>query len=199
MAADLVGKQLGVLKEIVPPVSRLAVLRQPGNPASAAQLREAEAAARALGIRLQTFEARNPKEIDSALAAMTREGAGALVLSSKDRWWSWRIACSSSHRLHLHESARTDRRARSGERLPAVFGNSEPVVAGGLVGYSASVLDLERRAAAFVDKILKGARPGDLPIEQPTKFDLVVNLKTAKALGLTIPQSMLLRADHVIE
>ena len=184
MAPDLVGKQLGVLKEIVPNVSRVAVLRQPGNPASAAQLREAEAAARTLGIRLQTFEARNPQEIDSAFAAMTREGAGALVILTDSIFTNQRGQIA-------------DRAAQ--RRLPAVFGNSEHVVAGGLIGYSASFLDLERRAAVFVDKILKGAKPGDLPIEQPTKFELVINLKTAKTLGLTIPQSLLLRADQVIE
>ena len=184
MAPDLVGKQLGVLKEIVPNVSRVAVLRQPGNPASAAQLREAEATARTLGIRLQTFEARNPQEIDSAFTAMTREGAGALVILTDSIFTNQRGQIA-------------DRAAQ--RRLPAVFGNSEHVVAGGLIGYSASFLDLERRAAVFVDKILKGAKPGDLPIEQPTKFELVINLKTAKALGLTIPQSLLLRADQVIE
>jgi putative tryptophan/tyrosine transport system substrate-binding protein len=184
MASDLVGKQLGVLKEIVPNVSRVAVLRQPGNPASAAQLREAEAAARVLGMRLQTFEARNPQEIDGAFAAMAREGAAALVVLTDSIF--------TNQRRQIAELA-------SKGRLPAVFGNSEHVVAGGLVGYSASFLDLERRAATYVDKILKGAKPADLPVEQPTKFELVINLKTAKALGLTIPQSILGRADEIIQ
>jgi putative ABC transport system substrate-binding protein len=184
MAPDLVGKQLGVLREVVPNISRVAVLRQPGNPASATQLREAEAAARALGMRLQTFEARTPQEIDGAFAAMTREGAGALVVLTDS--------------IFTNQRGQIAKRAAE-KRLPAVFGNSEHVVAGGLIAYSASFFDLERRAATFVDKILKGAKPADLPVEQPTKFELVINLKTAKALGLTIPQSVLARADEIIQ
>jgi putative ABC transport system substrate-binding protein len=184
MAPDLVGKQLGVLKEIVPNVSRVAILRQPSNPASAAQSREADSAARVLGMRLQTFEARNPPEIDRAFAAMTRDGAAALVVLTDS--------------IFTNQRGQIAERASKG-RLPAVFGNSEHVVAGGLIGYSASFLDLERRAATYVDKILKGAKPGDLPVEQPTKFELVINMKTAKALGLTIPQTLLLRADQIIE
>jgi putative ABC transport system substrate-binding protein len=184
MAPDLVGKQFGVLKEVVPKLSRVALLRNPANPASAAQLREAEAAARALGVRLQTLEARSPQEIESAFAAMTRERAGALVVLTDSIFTNQRrqIAALAAER-----------------RLPAVYGNSEHAEAGGLVAYSANFLDLERRAATFVDKILKGAKPGDLPVEQPTKFELIVNLKTAKALGLTIPPSLLQRADQVIE
>jgi putative tryptophan/tyrosine transport system substrate-binding protein len=205
MAPDLVGKQLGVLKEIVPNVSRVAVLRQPGNPASEAQLREAEAAARTLGIRLQTFEARNPQEIDSAFAAMTREGAGALVILTDSIFTNQRrqIADRAAHR-----------------RLPAVFGNSEHVVAGGLalrhrlptVSYGRSFADagslltlgtdtreLCRRSAVFVDKILRGAKPAELPIERVDKFPLVVNMRTAQALGLTVPPPVLVRADEVLK
>jgi putative ABC transport system substrate-binding protein len=184
MAPDLVGKQLGVLKEIVPKVSRVALLRNPANPASARQLREAEAAARALGVRLQIVEAGSPQEIDSAFAAMTRERAGALVV--------------------LGDSILTNQRRQIAElaaerRLPAVYTLREHAEAGGLMSYSGNPLDLERRAATFVDKILKGAKPADLPVEQPSKFELVINLKTAKALGLTIPASLLQRADQVIE
>jgi putative tryptophan/tyrosine transport system substrate-binding protein len=172
MAPDLVGKQLGLLKELVPKVSRVAILRNPANPASAPQLREAEAAARALGVRLQTLEARSPPEIDSAFATMTRERVGALVVLTDSIF--------TNQRRQIAELA-------AERRLPAAYGNSEHAEAGGLVAYSANFLDLERRAATFVDKILKGAKPGDLPVEQPTRLELVVNLRTAKALGLTIP------------
>ncbi len=184
MAPDLVGKQLGVLKEMVPKVSRVALLRNPANPANAPLSREAEAAARALGVRLQTLEARNPQEIDSAFAAMTRERAGALVVLTDSIF--------TNQRRQIAELA-------AERRLPAVYGNSEHAEAGGLVAYGANFLDLERRAATYVDKILKGAKPADLPVEQSTKFDLVINLKTAKALGLTIPDSLLRRADEVIQ
>jgi putative ABC transport system substrate-binding protein len=154
--------RLAVLKEMVPNVSRVALLRQPSNPASAAQLREAEAAARAPGVRLQTFEARSPQEIDSTFAAMTRERASALVVLTDSIF--------TNQRRQIAELA-------AERRLPAAYGNSEHVEAGGLMAYSASFLDLERRAATFVDKILKGA----------------------KALGLTVPPALLLRADRVVE
>jgi putative tryptophan/tyrosine transport system substrate-binding protein len=184
MAPDLVGKQLQLLKEMVPKVSRVALLRNPINPASAPQLREAEAAARVLGMQLQTLEARVPQEIDRAFAAMTRERAGALVVLTDSIF--------TNQRRQIAELA-------AERRLPAVYGNSEHAEAGGLVAYSANFLDLERRAATYVDKILKGAKPGDLPVEQPTKLELIINLKTARVLGLTLSQSLLLRADHVIE
>jgi putative ABC transport system substrate-binding protein len=184
MASDLVGKQFEVLREVVPKVSRVALLWNPANPGSAPQLREAEAAARALGVRLQTLEARDSQEIDSAFAAMTRERAGALVVLSD--------AVLLNQRRQIAELA-------AKRRLPAVYALREHAEAGGLMGYGANPLDLERRAATFVDKILKGARPADLPVEQPTKFELVINLKTAKALGLTIPQSLPVRADQVIQ
>jgi len=184
MASDLVGKQLELLKEVVPKVSRVALLWNPDNPGSAPQLRQAEAAARALGVRLQPLEARDPQEIDSAFAAMTRERAGALLILAD--------AIFLNQRRQIAELA-------AKRRLPAVFGNGEHAEAGGLMAYSANLLDLERRAATYVDKILKGAKPADLPVEQPSKFELVINLKTAKALGLTIPHSLLLRADEVIQ
>jgi len=184
MAPDLVGKQLEVLREMVPKVSRMALLRNPANPASVPQLREAEAAALALGVRLQTLEARVPQEIDSAFAAMTRERAGALVVLTDSIF--------TNQRRQIAELA-------AERRLPAVYGNSEHAEAGGLVAYSANFLDLERRAATFVDKILKGAKPGDLPVEQPTKLELVINLRAAKAIGLTIAPSLLQRADQIID
>ena len=135
-------------------------------------------------MQLQFLEARGPNEFDGAFAAMARERVGALLVLSD--------AVLNSHRTRLADLA-----AKS--RLPAAFGVRESVEAGGLMSYGPSFLDLFRRAATYVDKILKGARPGDLPVEQPTKFELVINLKTAKVLGLTIPPSLLQRADQVIE
>ena len=184
MAADLVGKQLAVLQEVTPKVVRVALLWNPANPGSLPQLRAAEAVARALRVRLQTLEARVPREIDSAFAAMTREQAGALVVLVD--------AIFTNQVGQIAELA-----AKS--RLPSIYGQREYTEAGGLMVYSSDPLDLETRAATFVDKILKGAKPADLPIEQPTKFELVINLKTAKALGLTLPSSVLRRADQVIE
>jgi putative ABC transport system substrate-binding protein len=184
MGPDLVGKQLEVLKEVVPRVSRVALLWNPNNPGSAAQLREAEVAARALDVRLQTLEARTPQEIDRAFTAMTREQPGALMVLLDG------IFTNQARQI-------AERAAKS--RLPSIYGLSEYTEAGGLMVYSSNPLELERRAATFVDKILKGAKPGDLPVEQPTNFYLVINLKTAKAIGLTIPPLLLQRADRVIE
>jgi putative tryptophan/tyrosine transport system substrate-binding protein len=181
---ELVGKQLEVLKEVVPKLSRVAVLMNPANPGSLPQLREAEVAARALALRLQTLEARVPQEIDSAFAAITRERAGALVVLAD--------AIFTNQVRQIAELA-----VKS--RLPSIYGLREYVEAGGLMVYSPNTLELERRAATYVDKILKGAKPANLPIEQPTNFDLVINLKTANVLGLTIPPSLLLRADQVVE
>jgi putative ABC transport system substrate-binding protein len=184
MAPQLVGKQLEMLKEVVPKASRAAVLWNPANLGNAPQLRAAEVAARTLGVRLQPVEARGPSEIDSAFAAMTKEGAGAVVVLVDVLFVDQRTRIANLAATH---------------RLPAVYGTPEPVEAGGLMAYGPSFLYNYRRAAVYVDKILKGAKPADLPIEQPTKFELVVNLKTAKALGLTIPQSLLSRADEVIQ
>jgi ABC-type uncharacterized transport system substrate-binding protein len=184
MTPELVGKQLEMLKEVVPKASRVAVLWNPANPGNPPQLRAAEVAARTLGVRLQPLEARDSREIDSAFGAMTKEEAGAVVV--------------------LVDSMFVDQRTRIADlaarrRLASVYGLIEFAEAGGLMAYAPSFLYNYRRAAVYVDKILKGAKPGALPIEQPTKFELVINLKTAKALGLTIPQSLLLRADEVIQ
>jgi ABC-type uncharacterized transport system substrate-binding protein len=184
MTPELVGKQLGMLKEIVPKASRVAVLWDPANPGNPPQLRAAELAARTLGIRPQLLEARSSREIDTAFTAMTKEGASALVV--------------------LVDVMFVDQRTRIAElavkaRLPTMFSQREHAEAGGLVAYGADLQNTFRRAAIYVDKILKGAKPAELPIEQPTKFELIINLKNATALGLTIPPSLLQRADQVIE
>jgi putative ABC transport system substrate-binding protein len=184
MAPDVVGKRVELLKEVLPKVSRVAVLQHPDNPASASLVREAEVAARALGVRLQILGVRNSAEIDSAFAAMTRERAGAFMYLPD--------AIFDNQQGQILELA-------AKRRLPAILGNRQPAEAGALMAYGPDFLALERRAATYVDKILKGAKPADLPVEQPTKFELVINLKTAKALGLTIPASLLARADQVIE
>jgi putative ABC transport system substrate-binding protein len=184
ISAEVVGKQLELLKRVAPKVSRVAVLQNPSNPGHALMLPQAEGAARALGVQLQVLKARTPSEIEVAFAAMRSQRAdGALVL---------RDAVFRERRAQIVALA-----AKS--RLPAVYGLREEAEAGGLMAYGASVPQLFRRAATYVDKILKGAKPADLPVEQPTKFELVINLKTAKALGLTIPSSLLGQADQVIQ
>ena len=181
---EIFGKHLELLKEAVPNLSRVAVLSNPANPMHVLRLREVEVAGRSLRVQLQILKAQGPEEFDSAFAAMTRERAGALYVVGDPMF--------VQHRRRFVELA-----AKS--RLPTVYELKDYVEAGGLMSYGPSFLDLFRRAATYVDKILKGARPGDLPVEQPTEFELVINLKTAKALGLTIPQSLLQRADQVIE
>ncbi len=181
---ELVGKQLELLKQVVPKASRIAFLTNPSNPGSALQLREAQTAARSLGVQLQVLEARRPDDLDRAFAAMTRERARAVLVPGDPVFFLYRTQISE---LAMKS------------RLPAMFALREHGEAGGRMAYGPSLRDNFRRAATYVDKILKGAKPGDLPVEQPTKFELVVNLKTAKALGLTIPQSILIRADEVIQ
>jgi putative ABC transport system substrate-binding protein len=184
MAPELIGKQIQLLKELVPRISRVAVLWNPANPSNVPQLREAEVAARALKVRLQFVQAREPNDFESAFAAITKEGAEAVLVVVEGMF--------ADHRTKI---ARLVERSR----LPSVYGLREHAEAGGLMFYGASPAELNRRVAHFVDKILKGAKPGDLPVEQPTRFELVINLKTAKALGLAIPQSVLVRADEIIE
>jgi putative tryptophan/tyrosine transport system substrate-binding protein len=186
LAAELVGKCLELLKQVVPGVSRIAVLWQPGALGERAEkdlLKEAEIAARALGVRLQFVEARGPADFDRAFSDMTRARAGALTVLPSTMFFVER------RRL-------VDLAAKN--RLPAVYTSREFVDAGDLMAYGPNLADMYRRAATYVDKILKDAKPADLPVEQPTKFELVINLKAAKALGLTIPQSVLGRADEVI-
>jgi putative tryptophan/tyrosine transport system substrate-binding protein len=187
LTPELVGKCLEQLKQAVPGVSRAAVLWQPGafGERTEKDMRKAaEVAARALGVRLQFVEARGPDDFDRAFSEMTRARAGALTVLP--------TAMFHSERRRLLDLAAKN-------RLPTVFPYRESVDAGGLMAYGPNVSDLFRRAATYVDKILKGAKPADLPVEQPTKFELVINLKAAKALGLTIPASVLVRADKVIE
>jgi putative tryptophan/tyrosine transport system substrate-binding protein len=184
---ELVGKRLELLKQALPGVDRVAVLRQPvalGERTAKDMLKAADVAARALGVQPQFIEARGPDELARAFSDMTSARAGALTVLPAN--------------MFLREHRRlVDLAAKN--RLPAVYTSREFVDAGGLMSYGANQADLFRRAATYVDKILKGAKPGDLPVEQPTKFELVINLKTAKALGLTIPQSVLAHADEVIQ
>jgi len=187
LAPELRGKRLELLTRAVPGVTRVAVLWQPGGLGERTgkdQLKEVEVAARALGVRLQVVEARGPADFDRAFSDMTRARAGALTVLGS--------AMFANERRRLVDLA-------AKHRLPGVYGFREYVDAGGLMAYGPNVADLFRRAATYVDKILKGAKPADLPVEQPTKFELVINLKTAKALGLTIPQSLLGRADEIIQ
>jgi putative tryptophan/tyrosine transport system substrate-binding protein len=184
LGAELSGKRLQLLKDILPNVSRVAFLWNPANTSQVSHFNEIQAAARALALTLQSVEVRDPKEFDSAFVKMSRERPDALIMTA-----------DAMHRRHL---ARVVDFTAS-RRLPAMYQVKAYVEAGGLMSYGASQSDLYRRAAVYVDKILKGAKPGDLPVEQPTKFELVINLKTAKALGLTVPPSLLLQVDQVIE
>ena len=184
MAPQMTGKQLEMLKEVVPKASLVAVLWNPANAGNAPQIQQAQDAARALGVRLQPLGARGSSEIDSAFATMTSTQSGAVIVLVD--------AMLLDHRTQIADLA-------AQRRLPAVYGLRDHAAAGGLMAYGPNRLDIVRRAATYVDKILKGAKPGDLPVEQPTKFELIINLKTAKALGLTIPPSLLQRADQVIE
>jgi len=181
---DIVGKQLELLKEVLPKVPRVAVLLNPDSPTSPTLFRATQTAAQALAVNLQLLEVRSPDEFEGAFAAMTKERAGALLVLPQPFTFA-------------HARRIVDLAANS--RLPTAYPFRESVEVGGLMAYAANAPDMFRRAATFVDKILKGAKPADLPVEQPTKFELVINLKTAKALGLTIPQSVLLRADEVIQ
>ena len=184
LAAELTGKLLDLLREIVPGLARVAVLRNPGNPVHAVYQHEAQIAAERVGVRLQSVEARKLEDFDVVFAAMVRQQAGGLIVLPDP--------------LNLSARARIAELATR-TRLPAIYATRDYADAGGLASYGPYTHDLYRRAAVYVDRILKGAKPGDLPVEQPTKFELVINLKTAKALGLTIPPSLLARADQVIE
>jgi putative ABC transport system substrate-binding protein len=185
MAPDLGGKRLELLKESLPDrISRVAVLWNAANPYPALVFKETQRAAHALGIEIQSLEVRSPDDLDGALEAAVRQRASALIAVEDP------LTLSNRHRI-------ADFAAKN--RLPAVDGTREFAEAGCLMAYGASLADLFRRAAGYVDKILKGYKPADLPIEQPTKFELVFNLKTAKALGLNVPPTLLATADEIIE
>jgi putative tryptophan/tyrosine transport system substrate-binding protein len=183
-APEISGKGLELLKDIVPRLSRVAVLGTSTRPGNAQSLKETELAAVALGVKLQHLDVLTPKDIETAFRAAGNEHAdGALVLQSSIHF---------SQRTQIAELA-----VKS--RLPATYPRREFVEDGGLMSYGVSISDLDRRAAIYVDKILKGAKPADLPVEQPTKFELVINLKAAKQIGLTISPNVLSRADKVIK
>jgi putative tryptophan/tyrosine transport system substrate-binding protein len=184
MSSDLAAKRLELLKQTFPRIARVAVLYLPAEVSTVPELRETEAAARTISVTLQPLAVRHPKDLEPLFAAATRERADALLVFAH--------AFAFVHRDRIIELA-----AR--QRLPTMYGWREFVDVGGLMSYGPNVNTILRRAAGYVDRILKGAKPGDLPIEQPTKFELIINLKTAKALGLTIPPSLLARADQVIE
>jgi len=180
--ADAVGKRVQLLKELLPKASRIAFMVRATSPATAQYVKEAELAARTLGMQLQILAVRDAGDLEGAFASA--QGASALLTVDD--------AMLTAQRTRIADLALKN-------RLPTISGFSEMVEAGGLMSYGPHYGDLYRRAAAQVHKILKGTKPADLPVEQPTKFELVINLKTAKALGMTIPQSVLLRADRVIE
>jgi putative ABC transport system substrate-binding protein len=184
LSADLPVKQLELLKGAVPRAVRVAVLWNSSNPWHPLALKGLEAAARSLAVQLQILDMRGPEELDNAFAAMTRDRAGAVLVLADPM-------------IFFHRTRLADLAAK--HHLPAMYGQRGHVDAGGLMSYWAHQADLYRRVGSYVDRILKGAKPGDLPIEQPTRFELVINLKTAKAIGLTIQQSLLARADEVIQ
>jgi putative tryptophan/tyrosine transport system substrate-binding protein len=178
------GKQLQILKEAFPRVSRVAVLWNPADVSLGVQAKPVEDAARSLGTRIQHVEARGPEQFESAFSAMARERADALVVSYSSTFLA--------HRTKLAELALR-------ARLPTMTSYREMVEAGGLMAYAVNIADFVSRAAVYVDKILRGAKPADLPVEQPTKFELVINVKTANALGIDMPQALLARADQIID
>jgi len=184
ISSELAGKRLELLRIVAPRASPIAILWDERNPASRLSVNGTEVAAKPAGLTIHSVPVHSPAEIEAAFATLVRNRAGALIIVPSPAIFS--------HRKRLFELAMK-------HRLPTVVGSREYVEAGGLASYGPDYPDQFRHAAVYVDKILKGAKPGDLPIEQPTKFELVINLKTAKALGLTIPPSLLARADEVIQ
>jgi putative ABC transport system substrate-binding protein len=184
VGSDIFGKDLELLREVVPKVRRVAVLSNPSSPSRPLTLKNIKTAAGKLRLHLQIVDARGPGDFDDAFATMAREGAEALLVITDPAY--------SGHRARLTELALRF-------RLPSIFTQREDAEAGALMSYGPRLADLWLRGAYYVDRILRGAKPGDLPVEQPTKFELAVNLKTARVLGLTIPGSVLARADPVIE
>jgi ABC-type uncharacterized transport system substrate-binding protein len=185
LGAELSGKRLEILKQVVPQLSRVALLLNPTLGSSAGNMRETQIAAQALGVALQVLEVRRPEDIEGAFAAVPQAGAGALLLLADP-------LVLEPHRHHVVALALQS-------RLPAIYPWRMYVEAGGLMSYGISLQEWYRRAATYVDKILKGAKPGDLPVEQPMQFECSINLKTAQALGITIPPSLLVLANEVIK
>ena len=183
-STELTAKRIEVLKELVPNLSRVALLHNMGNPAAPPEWEETKTAARSLGLQAELLDVRSQGDLGRAFELAVRQHVDALVIGADGL-------------TQMHQQTIVDLVARN--RLPAAYPAREFVEAGGLIAYAVNYPDLYFRFASFVDKIFKGAKPGELPVEQPTKFELVINLKTAKALGLTIPQSLLLRADEVIQ
>ena len=184
IASDLAGKRLQLLKEVVPKAARMAVIWNAGSPAAMAQFRESEAAARDLRVQLQSLEVRRPDDFQRVFETASKTRADALMVST--------FGIINSHRAQIVDLA-------AKTRLPAMYTNSVFVPAGGLMSYGPDILAQFQRAAMYVDKILKGTKPADLPVEQPKKFEFIINLKTAKQIGLTIPPNVLARADRVIK
>jgi putative tryptophan/tyrosine transport system substrate-binding protein len=184
MAPDLGGKRLELLKELLPRLARVAVLWNAANPYSANVFKETQGAGRTLGIEVQSLEVRGTDDLDGAFEAARKQRPHAMITVEDPLTYTYRKRIADF---------------ATGQQLPSLSGVREFVAASGLISYGANLTDLVRRAAGYVDKILKGAKPADLPVQQPTKFELVINLKTAKALGITIPPSLLARADEVIE
>jgi ABC-type uncharacterized transport system substrate-binding protein len=184
LAPEISGKQLELLKEIVPKLSRVAVIGSSANPGNAQVLKEMEAVAQVFSVKLQYLDILDPKELEAAFRTASNERADAMVVLAGT------IIIAQRARI-------ADLAIKS--RLPSIYERREFVEAGGLMSYGISIIELDRRAATYVDKILKGAKPADLPVEQPTKFEMVINLKTAKQIGLTVPPNVLARADKVIK
>jgi putative tryptophan/tyrosine transport system substrate-binding protein len=180
---ELSGKRLELLKETLPSATLVAVLRDPANPGTAQSLKETEAASQPLKLHVESLEVRNSKDFEAAFQAAATKRAGALMVLAGGLF--------NTHRSRIVKLAAEN-------RLPAMYSEPEYVLAGGLMSYATNIEDLYRRAATYVDKILKGANPADLPVEQPMKFELIINLKAAKQIGLTIPPNVLARADRVI-
>jgi putative tryptophan/tyrosine transport system substrate-binding protein len=184
--AELVGKRLELLKEVVPKVSRFAFLNAATSVTGKSQLKDGQAAAQALGVKLQLVEVTTPNpDLEGAFRVMVKERIGALITGSG-------TISSSLHRKRILELVEQN-------RMPAIYSTVVWIDAGGLMYYGANIPDLYRRAATFVDKILKGTKPADLPVEQPKKFEFIINLKAAKQIGVTIPPNVLARADRVIK
>ena len=184
LASDIIPKMLEMLKTVLPKLSRIAVLMNPANAQNATALKNVQTAAQRINLTISPIEAGTPKELEAAFAAMARQRPDAIIVIGDP---FLRRQAPEIGRLALHH------------KLPFAAANRETIAVGGLLSYGANISDIYWRGASYVDKILRGAKPADLPVEQPTKIHLAINRKTAKALGITIPQELLLRADEVIE